>query len=312
MVEVEDGLCSRKLLTRSSRYSGLAVCSRHYDRERYRANLAADPDYYKKKRAKNGETVGSGCMVEVEDGLCGRKLVTRSSRYSGLAVCSRHYDRERHQANVAADPAYYQKKRAKNLEGSRAASRRHRLAHIEEARAYGRRYSQENAAKIAARNKARYDVGGRERARKWEAEHPGSNRAAAAKRRRNNRPATTAEARRWRVTHPDQVLALSRRARARRAGVPTEPYRAIDIFDRDGWVCQLCERPIDPRQPAQHSWTAELDHIVPISWGGPDTPANVWAAHRRCNIRKRALYSGKPPGGPQSLWEPGDDLDVAS
>lgn len=31
---------------------------------------------------------------------------------------------------------------------------------------------------------------------------------------------------------------------------------------------------------------ATIDHIVPLSLGGSDEPANVATAHRRCNIRK--------------------------
>lgn len=98
------------------------------------------------------------CMADAGGQPCGQtKLVIRKSRHSGLALCSRHYDRERYRANLAANPNYNRERRAKNPEGYRAAVRKYRLAHPEEARERDRRSSVTHAVKIAARNKARYD-----------------------------------------------------------------------------------------------------------------------------------------------------------
>jgi 5-methylcytosine-specific restriction endonuclease McrA len=33
-----------------------------------------------------------------------------------------------------------------------------------------------------------------------------------------------------------------------------------------------------------------VDHITPISAGGTDDPANLSAAHKRCNLAKGARY----------------------
>jgi hypothetical protein len=62
-----------------------------------------------------------------------------------------------------------------------------------------------------------------------------------------------------------------------------ERARKQRIFDRDGWVCQLCGDPIpeDARRP--DPLAAEVDHCVPVALGGSDDPSNLQAAHARCN-----------------------------
>mgnify|MGYP001967735241 CR=1 FL=1 len=58
---------------------------------------------------------------------------------------------------------------------------------------------------------------------------------------------------------------------------------------RDNWVCQACGRStprslrgtIDPCAP-------EIDHITPLSKGGPHTANNVQLLCRRCNGAKGA------------------------
>lgn len=53
------------------------------------------------------------------------------------------------------------------------------------------------------------------------------------------------------------------------------------IYERDGWVCQLCDEPVDPG--ATDVWRPTLDHIVPRSKGGSDDPSNLRLAHMWCN-----------------------------
>jgi 5-methylcytosine-specific restriction endonuclease McrA len=69
--------------------------------------------------------------------------------------------------------------------------------------------------------------------------------------------------------------------RARKAGVAHLPYKRADIFERDEGVCHICSETVDPEQ-----W--DLDHVVPISRGGGDTPENVAVSHPSCNRSKGA------------------------
>lgn len=70
----------------------------------------------------------------------------------------------------------------------------------------------------------------------------------------------------------------SRRRRALLAQVQTEPYSRQEVFDRDRGRCYMCDRRLKP------GW--HIEHVVPISAGGPDTLENVRASCPRCNLRK--------------------------
>jgi len=61
--------------------------------------------------------------------------------------------------------------------------------------------------------------------------------------------------------------------------------RRRSLYDRDGWVCQLCLEPVDPDLPSSDQWAATLDHIVPQSHAVfPDhSDGNLRLAHRWCN-----------------------------
>lgn len=71
------------------------------------------------------------------------------------------------------------------------------------------------------------------------------------------------------------------------ASAKQEPYTRQAIFERDGWVCGICDQPINPGLVGQvHPDAPSIDHIVPLSRGGDDTPANVQASHFGCNAGK--------------------------
>lgn len=52
--------------------------------------------------------------------------------------------------------------------------------------------------------------------------------------------------------------------------------------------CHICGQPIDYTLKSPDPMSFEVDHLVPLSKGGPDTLANKKAAHRACNSKKRA------------------------
>jgi 5-methylcytosine-specific restriction endonuclease McrA len=101
-----------------------------------------------------------------------------------------------------------------------------------------------------------------------------------------------ASQRKWRekrvITIEERVrkAANERRRYARRRNVVVVQYDSIDIYERDGWICYICDQPIDPNIKGSHQDSASIDHIIPISLGGDDGPWNVGAAHRRCNSSK--------------------------
>lgn len=60
----------------------------------------------------------------------------------------------------------------------------------------------------------------------------------------------------------------------------------LTVFERDGWICQLCWTPIDPLIRFPDLRAASVDHVIPITCGGTHTYLNVQASHRYCNEAK--------------------------
>lgn len=72
-------------------------------------------------------------------------------------------------------------------------------------------------------------------------------------------------------------------------------YSDLNIFKRDKWMCQLCGKKVNPKYIGNHPMAPSIDHIIPISLGGSDTPNNVQLAHRECNrIKSNGLYNKTP------------------
>lgn len=60
----------------------------------------------------------------------------------------------------------------------------------------------------------------------------------------------------------------------------------LTVFERDEWMCHLCDTLIDRKLRGDAWMRATLDHVVPISRGGLHVYENVKAAHWRCNMEK--------------------------
>jgi hypothetical protein len=68
--------------------------------------------------------------------------------------------------------------------------------------------------------------------------------------------------------------------------VAKERFDRVDIYERDSWICQLCNEPVDKTLKYPNLMSASLDHILPVSLGGAHTTVNVQLAHLGCNISK--------------------------
>ncbi len=69
------------------------------------------------------------------------------------------------------------------------------------------------------------------------------------------------------------------------------------VFERDRWRCQLCGKMIKRSVAVPHPLAATLDHVIPLAAGGTHEPANVQAAHFRCNSFKS-----------DGFWQDGEQL----
>lgn len=86
---------------------------------------------------------------------------------------------------------------------------------------------------------------------------------------------------RWEANNPDKVRAKWDANRARRKGTRGRAVDRQAIFDRDGWICQLCQLPVE-------KGAESIDHVIPLVLGGKHEEPNLQIAHRSCNSRKGA------------------------
>lgn len=68
----------------------------------------------------------------------------------------------------------------------------------------------------------------------------------------------------------------------------TNPIRisADVLIQRDGNLCHICLTQIDLSLARNSRFGATIDHVIPVSKGGPDTLENMKLAHWICNIKK--------------------------
>lgn len=76
------------------------------------------------------------------------------------------------------------------------------------------------------------------------------------------------------------------RRRALERAAYVAPVSRPQVYARDGWTCQLCQRPVPRTEVVPHPQAPTLDHIIPLSRGGTHEPANVQLAHYLCNSIK--------------------------
>lgn len=90
----------------------------------------------------------------------------------------------------------------------------------------------------------------------------------------------------WRSSNAQLVLDGVHRRRAARASTPHEAIDHAVVFERDGFMCRLCDEPLDMAAASGSPLSPTLDHVVPISRGGGHVWGNVQAAHFYCNVSK--------------------------
>lgn len=63
------------------------------------------------------------------------------------------------------------------------------------------------------------------------------------------------------------------------------PKKRLEVYDRDGWTCQLCKNAVNPNEHYLSDFAPSLDHIIPQSLQlVPDhSPGNLRLVHRWCN-----------------------------
>lgn len=150
-------------------------------------------------------------------------------------------------------------------------------------KAYSDKYWKKNPDKLKAK-RAKGEA-------TWRKRYPEKAKAKSAKWRNNNPDKIKEIGKRFRESHPNKSRDDANRRRAKIQGVESVKYTEQDIFELWGTDCYLCSKPINlkaARQVGKKGWQdgLHLEHLIPITKNGPDTPQNVRPAHGLCNLKK--------------------------
>jgi len=107
-------------------------------------------------------------------------------------------------------------------------------------------------------------------------------------RKREKKRMATGEISSKRERYADSYRDGDARRRAKKLGIEAENVKVREVFERDGWVCGICQLPVDPELSYPDPESASLDHVVPLSKGGKHTRANSRCSHLSCNVRRGA------------------------
>jgi 5-methylcytosine-specific restriction endonuclease McrA len=61
----------------------------------------------------------------------------------------------------------------------------------------------------------------------------------------------------------------------------------VELGDRDGWRCHLCRKRVRRNLLWPHPQSGSRDHLIPVSKGGSNDPANLAFAHLKCNVDRQ-------------------------
>lgn len=196
------------------------------------------------------------------------------------------------------------RRKPKTLCSSMCIKRRHYLEHSDEYKARaskrGKRpevlasakeYREKNKARLKAKAKA-YRSDNSERLSEVSRRYYQDNKAARQEywngwvSRPGNRDRVRSNSRAWAKENVERRKTHEARRRALKAGASTELVVPSVVFDRDNWVCALCNESVPKNATFPNRLYPTIDHIIPLSKGGSHTYENVQLAHQACNSRK--------------------------
>ena len=95
----------------------------------------------------------------------------------------------------------------------------------------------------------------------------------------------------YRKNNPHKAREKDRKRRALKKANVHEPYTEDQVLETYGTNCHICKEDIDlsaSRSSGAPGWEQglHLDHVIPLSKGGPDSLNNVKPAHGLCNLQK--------------------------
>ena len=220
---------------------------------------------------------------------CANEVVGRAGKKYCSALCR---GRQKARNNPEGRKAAVAKYRANNPDAQKAASKRYRNKHPERLQAYrdnnreqradyNRRWRAANPERHAA-NGARWQADNKERKAAtnavWYSENKDRKAAQAAVYYAENREKIKARQAAYKRENPDVQRAAQARRRARKASAVFQSW--VRRTDHDDALCYWCGS----------SDVAHVDHVMPISLGGPATESNEVPSCADCNLQKHAKH----------------------
>lgn len=101
----------------------------------------------------------------------------------------------------------------------------------------------------------------------------------------NHKNEICASVKQWRLNNPEKRWGYEYERRARKNQTLIEKFLVSEIYERDGWKCQLCGKKVDRKLKWPNPLSKSLDHIVPLIMGGAHSKINVHLTHLQCNLR---------------------------
>ena len=173
--------------------------------------------------------------------------------------------------------------------------KKYKIKNKEKMKLYHRKYREQNKDKRAKYNKE-YVKLHREERLKYYKEYRTTNRDQTLKRSKNwreNNKAHAAEYQKaYRKTKKGRDVFINSNHKRRIVMQQYEKFSPTAVFERDGYICQYCNRKTRPDYNQYHPLYPNLDHIVPISMGGEHTKLNTQCLCRHCNIVKNNVGVG--------------------
>ena len=107
----------------------------------------------------------------------------------------------------------------------------------------------------------------------------------------NNKEKVLERQREYHKNNPHKTREAERKRRALKKANVHEPYTEDQVLETYGTTCHICKEDIDlsaSRSSGAPGWEQGLhiDHVIPLSKGGPDSLNNVKPAHGSCNLQK--------------------------
>jgi len=209
-------------------------------------------------------------------------------------ICNKEKDGNHNSYCRACRNEYNRQWRKNNAKKVKAYSKFHYHKNIEKNRERTKLWYENNLEKSKARNKA-WKENNAERIQETRKAWTEKNREKIAEKNRlwyeKNRERIIEEKKIYRKNNAEKGRGYVRKRRAIRNNNGREPYTEQQVLELYGTNCHICQNPIDlsaNRAVGSPGWETALhiDHIIPISKGGPDSLDNVRPAHGKCNMSK--------------------------